>query len=245
MIECSLSFTSRTLGVPSRMEVLVPEGEGPFPVLYLLHGLGDDCRTWQRNYDLPHRMEKRGVIVVMPEGGRSYYCDVPGPVGEPWESHITGDVVGVIDQTFDTVRDASGRALAGFSMGGYGAIMLALRHPEMFCAAASVSGAMYFAARPHPLQLDYPADLMALLPAGKYDCFALAEKHAAAVQSVAMRLSVGRQDYLQAVNAEFHRHLEALGLKHDYTEADGKHDWAFCRAHLHEAIDFCVERLRR
>jgi putative tributyrin esterase len=132
---CELHFCSQSLDMQGAMNVLLPDSvEGPFPVLYLLHGLGDDHTIWLRRTSIERYVADLPLIVVMPDAKRSFYCNA---VEERYEDHITVDVVGTIDRTFKTIRSPKGRAIAGLSMGGYGAVMLALRHPELFSVACS------------------------------------------------------------------------------------------------------------
>ena len=78
-------------------------------------------------------------MVVCPDGGRGFYANDPRPGGLAWEDHIVSDLVGFVDATFPTVAAPRGRAVAGLSMGGYGAMMLGLRHPEVAWASHSRS----------------------------------------------------------------------------------------------------------
>ena len=139
MAFCEMHFFGASIGKQSSMCVIVPEGEGPFPVLYLLHGLSDDHTIWHRRTSIERYVDGRRLIVVMPDGHRSFYCNDERPGGLAYEDHITQDVVGFVDRTFKTIPHRGARAIAGLSMGGYGAIVLSLRHPNLFSAASSHS----------------------------------------------------------------------------------------------------------
>lgn len=115
-----------------------------YPVLYLLHGAGDTYKTWTENTDVLAFSAEHAVIIVMPDGGKSpdsgWYSDwVDG--SRDWESFHIGVLIDYIDATFATLGDGH-RAVAGLSMGGFGAMSYAGRHPELFEAAASFSGAL-------------------------------------------------------------------------------------------------------
>src|SRR6266516_4600897 len=143
MAHCPLHFHSPALVKACSMTVIVPEsgvGEPPFPVCYLLHGLSDDHTSWARRTSIERYVADLPLIVVMPDGGRGFYCDaVAGPA---YERHLLDDVIGFVDHTFQTIAERQGRVIGGLSMGGYGAIKLALKCPQLFCSAVSHSAAL-------------------------------------------------------------------------------------------------------
>jgi S-formylglutathione hydrolase FrmB len=140
-----LTFKSPLLSQPTHARVLLPRGYARsrrrYPVLYLLHGGVDDYRSWTLKGDAEALTGGLPLIVVMPDTGPlGGYVDWFR--GEPWESfHITR-LVPWVDRNYRTVARRSGRALAGLSMGGFGAMSYAARHPDLFGAAASFSGAV-------------------------------------------------------------------------------------------------------
>ena len=141
-----------------------------WPVFYYLHGLGGDETNWVQQGKLDDAADRLGLaaIVVMPDGDDGFYVDSPGkidfarcrkdgtglflPDTEPhattcvrarsYETYIARDLVGWVDAHYRTIPSRDGRAIAGLSMGGFGAMALALRHPDEFAAAASHSGAL-------------------------------------------------------------------------------------------------------
>jgi putative tributyrin esterase len=139
----TLNFHSPALAKACSMTVIVPEGsvgQPPFPVCYLLHGLSDDHTSWARHTSIERHVAGLPLIVVMPDGGRGFYCDaVDGPA---YERHLLDDVIGFVDRTFHTMPERQGRVIGGLSMGGYGAIKLALKYPQLFCSAVSHSAAL-------------------------------------------------------------------------------------------------------
>ena len=221
--------------------VVLPEnaGPGPFPVLYLLHGLSDDHTAWTRRTSLERYMEGLPMIVVMPDGGRGWYTDSSVEPLSAFETFILRDLIGFIDQTFQTRTDREGRVIAGLSMGGYGAMKLALKYPEVFCAAVSHSGALvnpeelwenYLGSELHRIFGDSPVG-------GVNDVFALAER-LPADRHPALRIDCGTEDYLLAHNRRFHGHLEKLGVAHEYAEFPGGHTWEYWDSHIKDTITF-------
>ena len=117
-----------------------------YPVLYLLHGLTQNYTAWGLSNGTPfYAGLYDDLIVVMPDAGNSWYVNwAENEAGQKnnWEDHIVQDVVNHVDWNFRTIARREGRAIAGLSMGGYGAMTLGLRHPEMFISIGSTSGAL-------------------------------------------------------------------------------------------------------
>src|SRR5579859_7829669 len=133
MAFCELKFFSKSLNKATAADVLLPEcdSSGPFAVMYLLHGLSDDHTIWQRRTSIERYVQDLPLIVVMPDGGRGFYTDAKE--GMAWESSIVKDLVQFVDGRFQTKANRAGRCVGGLSMGGYGALKLALKYPDMFC----------------------------------------------------------------------------------------------------------------
>src|SRR3954467_4556609 len=115
-----------------------------YPVLYLLHGYTSDYTAWPR-LGAAKAAEPYDLIVVSADAGNSWYVNwAKSEDGEKkdWEDAIVKDLVGHIDATYRTIAAREGRAINGLSMGGYGALMLGLRHPDLFSSLGSHSGAI-------------------------------------------------------------------------------------------------------
>jgi S-formylglutathione hydrolase FrmB len=140
----------RRLRVPeSTVRVILPEGyrgsHARYPVLYLLHGAGDTFRTWTENTDVEAFSADFPLIIVMPDGGKDaeagFYSDwLDG--SRQWETFHTRVLPRYVARRFRTLPGRRHRAVAGLSMGGFGAMSYAGRHPRLFRAAASFSGAL-------------------------------------------------------------------------------------------------------
>lgn len=241
-----ISFFSRSIGLASRMMVIVPDtGGGPFPVFYLLHGLSDDCTTWLRRTSIERYVAGVPLIVVMPETGRGWYTNAEGPGGRPYEDHLIQDVVPFVDRVLPSMARREGRVVGGLSMGGYGAVKCALKFPELFCAAASHSGAVMTPlhkpeTRPKDLQVFTP-EFEAIFGAGwrgsENDPLALAKKCPIHLRP-ALRLDCGTDDFLLEQNREFHAYLESIRFGHEYEEYPGGHTWEYWDVHVQEAVGF-------
>ncbi len=247
MALCDVHFFAESLDKQTAMNVILPEGDGPFPVLYLLHGLSDDYTIWLRRTSIERHVKDMPLIIVMPDGHRSWYCNDPRPEGLAYEDHIVRDVVGFVERTFPAAAGRGPRAIAGLSMGGYGAMMLAMRHPETFSVACSHSGALGFLCSRFEPPEDRPdiLGLAATLPHNNYDCFLLAERLAGRPEQLSLRMDCGTEDFLIEHNRLFHEHLQRLGIEHVYREYPGEHEWSYWDEHIVDTLQFVAERLER
>lgn len=242
MAFCELRYFSRALGMQTQANVILPEGQaGPFAVFYLLHGLSDDHTMWARRTSIERYVQHLPLIVVMPDGGRGFYTDAEQ--GFAYQTAIVGDLISYIDQMFPTRAERGGRCIGGLSMGGYGALKLALRFPELFCSAVSHSGAVNFAHVPRdPGNREFQRITGPKSAGGPNDLYALAES-IDREQLPALRIDCGTEDFLLDANRQFHAHLEELKLPHEYREFPGAHDWSYWDLHVQEAIRFHAQVL--
>ena len=146
-----LVFNTTNLGSETRVRIVYPNGYDAqtarrYPVLYLLHGCCDNYKSWTDKGDVKALTVNLPLIVVMPDGGQGgFYSDWYnfGNYGNPrWESYHIGQLIPWVDAHLRTVASRDGRAIAGLSMGGFGVMSYAARHPDMFIAAAAFSGAV-------------------------------------------------------------------------------------------------------
>ncbi|WP_229322042.1 alpha/beta hydrolase family protein [Streptomyces sp. UNOC14_S4] len=172
--QLDLTVSSPALGRTAGVRLLTPDGwrsrpHRSWPVLWLLHGCCDDYTSWTANTDLAGIPELRRVLVVMPEGGTAgFYSDWRnhGARGAPrWETFHLTELRRLLERSYGA---GPGRAVAGLSMGGFGALSYAARHPGMFRAAASYSGVA------DPLyQQGGPANVLAIVRGQGADPYAL------------------------------------------------------------------------
>src|SRR5260221_6906184 len=122
--------------------VLLPagyeKGEANYPVLFLLHGLFGSFENWTELTSLGRYIQNLPLIVVMPDGGDGWYTDSADVDAN--ESYLIDELIPTVDRAFRTIPNRSSRAIAGNSMGGYGAFKFALKYPGLFCLAGSFSG---------------------------------------------------------------------------------------------------------
>ncbi|WP_336514161.1 alpha/beta hydrolase family protein [Pollutibacter soli] len=241
----SIDVSSTVMNKTYKAAVVLPESyaksKAAYPVLYLLHGGGGHFRDWLTS--TPDKMlvknlsDQYNIIIVMPEGETfSWYLDSPVDKGSQFETYLTKEVINKIDNNYRTVRSNKGRVITGLSMGGHGALFLATRHPELFCAAGSMSGALDMNTENWKIQSDFSSrvkkgfqqivgDTLNSALYGSYSVVNMVDK----IKSNGLKLIIdcGVDDFLVEANRELHRRLVYSRTAHDYTERPGGHTWDY------------------
>ncbi|MDE6487599.1 MAG: esterase family protein [Muribaculaceae bacterium] len=230
----TLSVPATFIPGPMRVTVVTPDEAAAgkrFPVVYILHGYDGDYRTWTgiTRPDLPALADRFGMVFVMPDGRDSWYWDSPERPEMQMESFITRELVPYIDATLPTLATREKRAITGLSMGGHGALYLAMRHPDLFGNAGSMSGGVDI--RPFPkswkmAQWLGPRDA----DPARWDAHTVAGL-VGQLQPDALNITFdcGVDDFFAGVNRELHESMLKAGIPHDYAERPGKHShkyWA-------------------
>lgn len=229
-----INYFSQALQKQSGMYLVLPDGiTEPYRVVYLLHGLSDDYTIWLRRTSIERYADQFGLAIVMPDGGRWFYCDTRDGVVRG-EAHLL-ETVQYIDRTFHTLARAEGRAIGGLSMGGYGAMKLGLKYPELFRSVASHSGALDIARQREGVKFPEFDALYGDAPDPGDDCFALAARPGS---KPAIYFDCGVDDFLLQHNRDFRAHLQALGIAHSYHEHPGAHTWEYWDKHIVAALRF-------
>jgi putative tributyrin esterase len=214
-------------------------------VLYLLHGLFGTYENWTEFTNLRKSVEDPSFLIVMPDGGDNWYTDSD----ERHEGYLIHDLVPEIEHLFGIGSEGCERAIAGNSMGGYGALKLALKYPEMFSFAASFSGAF------HATRLAGDANDDVLAPSilrvfgdgssavrSENDLFAIARR--ASTRSGGLPriyFDCGVDDEFIDVNREFAALLSTIGIKHQFLEIDGSHDWPYWDERIRHLLSILEE----
>ena len=245
MNKTDLSFHSAALGKQMEATVLLPDDPaGPMATLYLLHGNSGNQNSWLLNSTLAQR-NRRNLMIIMPNGDRSRY--VNSPLGR-YEDLILQDLIPLIDSTFQTDARREKRAIGGFSMGGYGAMMLGLKHPHLFSAITTHAGSYYHAEwipRPGGWLDSHPAvELLAPVCSNPdHDCRFLSQKALDLGNPPAIRFDCGVEDGALECARGLHQHFEKIGLPHQYDEVPGGHTWAYVDSRLEASQAFVMSTL--
>ena len=272
------------------------KGARRWPVFYYLHGISGSETDWVQHGKLDAAADELGLgaIIVMPDGDDSFYVDssleidydrcmkdgtgLMAPAEQPrdatcvrtrkYETYIARDLIGWVDARFGTIASRDGRAIAGLSMGGFGALELGLRHPDLFAAAASHSGSiglLFGGPRPFaPGKSEVRTDVSGWgKNAGRFGVWMrgtfgpdIASWRAHDVVELAGKLPSGKvalyidcgtdDDFGLQDNAQYvHEALTARHIEHEFFLGPGKHDWAFWSARAPSSLAFLRDHTAR
>lgn len=255
-VECN-AVESQILRRAVRYCVILPRSyaEQPqrrYPVLYHLHGLTEDEQTAIRSglWDLIEQMQGDGRIgeflLVTPDGGRSFYINSHDGRTR-YEDFFIREFLPAIERRYRIRRERAARGLSGISMGGYGALRLALKYPHLFGSVSAHSAALL--ERPPALLSAAGGATGALgevfgtpLDPGFWERnspFTLA-RQARGLAGLRIYFDCGREDhYGFDVGAQrFHELLDQLGIPHEFHLYPGGHDWDYFAEHMDESLQF-------
>ncbi len=245
MALCELRWLSPTLNKQVGTFVIIPDNfKPPFAAFYLLHGLSDDYTIWLRRTRIELYAAKYPMVVVMPDGFRGFYTN--NATGPNYFDYHTRDLINTIERTFPVKAEQSARCVGGLSMGGYGALRLALGAPGLFTSANSHSGALMAGSRKSPPERFADAlQIFGPSPAGtEHDLIQLAARCNADGNLPAIKIDCGTGDFLLNDNREFHQELNRQSISHEYTEYPGGHEWDYWDNHVRDALEFHARALK-
>ncbi|MGE9293441.1 MAG: alpha/beta hydrolase [Puniceicoccales bacterium] len=244
-IQCNLH--SEALGMASAINVILPQqttsqvglkgrsGKGPHPTLWLLHGRSDDHTIWMRRTSIERYASELGLAVIMPNVHLSWYQDMA--YGPRYFTYLSEELPRLCREFFHLSDRREDNFIAGLSMGGYGAFLHALRNPQNYVAAASLSGALDLPSRIAASRTDgstVPADMRAAftdpdaITGTDADLLAIIRQAKEKDTDLpALYACCGTEDFLYADNQRFRQHASDLGLPLTYEEGPGTHDWGF------------------
>ena len=248
-----VQFYSKTLNVCSTVNVIMPEADqgigvdaskvGALPkVLYLLHGYSDDHSIWMRRTSVERYAAQHNLAVIMPAVNHSFYCNEFH--GEKYWDYVSDELPKVMHTFFRLSDKPEDTFVAGLSMGGYGAMKLALNQPERFAAAASFSGAVDIAASSKTRLANWKR-----ITGGKSikgtdcDLFHMMKVNAEAEHKPRLYVSCGTADFLYGHHTKFVPALKKHGwdVTH-YEEPDASHTWSFWDQEIKKFIEFCYNK---
>jgi S-formylglutathione hydrolase FrmB len=226
-----------------------------YPVLYLLHGLGGSHEDWvsSRAHLAQHAAQHR-IIIVTPEGKAAWYTDSATAPDERFESYIMQELLPDVERRFRARATREGRAVAGLSMGGYGALKFGVKYPDKFVLAASMSGAFaaptwdaadknlpdfvkpsiarVYGAMDSPVR---PANdlfkLFAALPPEKIGALPF------------LYLDCGTEDFLFDSNRALAELLVRRKIPHEFRQLPGGHTWPYWDQQVQEILRLAARRL--
>lgn len=243
MILSQTHFFSDLLSSRCTLNVLLPQRKPadpkdayhrPFRVLYLLHGYSDDHTAWQRWTSIERYVEGLNLAVIMPAVQNSFYTDMLH--GGKVFTFLTEELPATLHNLFPLSTERRDTFVAGLSMGGYGAFKLALTRPDLYAAAASLSGALDIeeVVNGHqandPVWLDTMRNIFGDLekvPGSSHDLFMLAQKVSGSKVKPRLFQYCGTDDFLYSDNIRFRDFVRPLGFDYTYAETPGDHSWGY------------------
>jgi enterochelin esterase-like enzyme len=231
VIDMSQTIESATFGTAQHYAIYLPScySQNPdkkYPVLYLLHGYGGDYTGWVTAGRLKaiadeaiRSGEAKEMIIVCPNGYNSFYCN--GYIsGMNYEDYMINDLFSAIESTYRINASKGGRAIAGLSMGGFGATYHAFKRPEMFSSCFAMSAAFIGGNNLPSLE-----SIISSKSAGELSAYP------------AFVMECGTEDNIViSLNDALHDFLTQAGLEHTYTRRPGVHNWIFWQACLPKAM---------
>lgn len=244
----TLNYYSDTLGMQTSVNVLIPQrvedgretarnlGEsGKYKCLYLLHGYSDNQSNWMRWSNIERYAGKYGIAVVMPFVAKSYYCDMA--FGDKYYQFVAKELPKIIQEFFYVSDKREDNAVCGLSMGGYGALKIALREKDSFFAGAGLSSVTDICKR-----VDYANMRPVFGPDAcvhaEDDLFKLASKVQSDPNKPMLFMGCGTEDSLYAENIEFKNYLQDRGYELTFMESAGGHSWDFWDRYIQYVLEW-------
>ncbi len=262
------TIKSTVLGKDVNYSVYLPadytSSERTYPVVYLLHGFTDDNTAWIQLGEINRYADKAiadgiipPMIIIMPNGDSSFYINTYDGK-ENYEDFFVNEFIPSIEKAYRIKAEKKYRGIAGLSMGGYGSMIISLKHPDLFVAAAPLSAAVWDDnAITGMSEEDYNDEVgklfgrdlkgKARLTKTWYDNSILkivAEKKADDLKKVRYWIDCGDDDFLTKGNCLLHIALAEKKVPHEYRVRDGVHNWTYWRTGIVEALKFIGDSFR-
>jgi S-formylglutathione hydrolase FrmB len=228
----TVSTTSASMKKTIKAVIITPDtyADGAErPVLYLLHGYSGNYSDWVKKAPaLVKAADTYQLIIVCPDGNfGSWYFDSPADPAFKYETYVANELVDWVDSHYKTIKSRAGRAITGLSMGGHGALYLALRHQTVFGAAGSMSGGVDI--RPFPLNWDMAKRLgsYAQFPERWEQNTVINMLHLLTPGALTLLIDCGTDDFFYRVNENLHNKLLERNIAHDYISRPGAHNWDY------------------
>ena len=257
-----LNIKSAILGKEMKYSVYLPfdykTSNRNYPILYLLHGLGDDESGWVQFGEIGFYADKAiaigettPMVIIMPDGLRSFYIN-SADGNLKYEDYFLKELMPAVENLYRIRKTRDYRAIAGLSMGGYGAFNYALKHPELFCAAAPLSAAIYTNEEMESLDDNAYTNLGAViygsgLKAGNRvqannqqnsTLKLIDSKSPESLKSVRWFIDCGDDDFLINGNMAVHSAFRKKNIPHQFKVRSGAHNWTYWRTAMPDVLRF-------
>ena len=249
-------FTSKALHSTTNIQLYIPEDkDGPYRVVYLLHGLHGNQGTWLDRTMLSVYANLYNAVFVMPEVGRSFYLNLK--FGRQYHNYVCDELPEMCKKVFNICAKREDTAVMGCSMGGYGALRLALKKPQQYGFCGAISPAcLYF----KPILEEVRNDKQAFIESGEeaheiiadlyatygenleynpdYDIPELVKKFPKSAPKPKIYVTCGTEDSLLKENHDFRDEMKKTDFDYTYEEWPGDHEWYFFDEALKKTLEF-------
>lgn len=263
-----LSMPSQILAYEVNYAIYLPESYNTstrsYPLVYLLHGYSDDHTAWIQFGEMKRIIDegiRKGtiapMIIVMPDAKTTWYIN-DFRKNEPYEDMFFQEFVPYIDKTYRTRSKKEFRGVAGLSMGGYGSLLYALKHPEMFAACAAFSPGVFTDDEMRDMQIENYNKWFGEIfkTAGDPNrinqywhehsvLYLIEDKQKEDIAKVRLYIDCGDDDFLFEGNFTLHIALKKKEIDHQYRVRDGTHSWEYWRTGLADGLAFISQSFHR
>ena len=246
------SFFSKELKTSTQVNIIIPdsvvESDEPLKTLWLLHGLKGDHASWMRYTSIERYANRYNLAVIMPNVARSWYTNTAYNMN--YYNFVAKELPTFCRKIFSCISDKrEDNIIAGLSMGGYGAIKIALTCPEQYGHCLSLSGALDITRKGRPCNINEWRSIFGFdmespleLENSEHDVYALAKKNKeAGIPFPKLYLWCGLEDTLLNASNEFDNCLTELGVEHKYETSEGTHNWRWWDLHITDGLDYILD----
>ncbi len=229
--ENEIKVYSKSMDKDVPVTVITPDSydnTAEFPVIYLLHGYSDNHKGWAKEGVVGKLSDLYDIVFVLPDGGfDSWYFDSTFTPEYQYETFVSSELITYIDSNYKTIKDRKARAITGLSMGGHGAMYLAIKHQDIFGNAGSTSGGVDI--RPFPENWNIATRI------GSYQEYpenwekntVINLTHLLKPDSLNIIFDCGSEDFFYEVNCNLHEKLLKEGIPHEFYSRPGGHCWPY------------------
>ena len=258
----TIQFKSSLTGKVLPYSVVLPPGYAStarrnqtYPVLYLLHGLSGHYSNWIEKTKIEEYAAEFQFIIVTPEGNDGWYTDSATIASDKYETYIVQELLPEVESRFRAIKARAGRAIAGLSMGGYGALKFGLKYSEKFIFAASVSGALDAAIRtdsnPRFAWGYVRPSILQTFGAPGSETRSANDLHNLARTFPSERISslpffyfdCGTEDGFLETNRELATIFLERKIPHEFRQLPGAHNWAYWDSQVQEILKLAWRKM--
>lgn len=228
----TIQVYSRSMQKNIKAVIITPDSYASakeLPVVYLLHGHGGNHQDWiTKAKGFEKAADMYNLIIVCPDGGtNSWYWNSPVDPKSQYETFVSDELVKAIDARYKTIKNRTGRAITGLSMGGHGALYLAFRHQDVFGAAGSMSGGVDIRPFPNNWEMSEKLGSYAEYPERWEKNTVINMLNLLTPNSLAIIIDCGTEDFFYKVNENLHQQLLYRNIPHDFIARPGIHNWPY------------------